>query len=383
MSRHSAPVRRAAASHSDAVQDKTHAQPGDVAVADVGVARDVFWTALGDFGLILALIFGGCCSNALTLEVTTKVLPASGVLLTLAQFVATAATAAWGELEWRTVRGYRVLWLRKPTVPLRRWFVQVALYFATSLLNNTAFAYHIPMSVHIVFRSGGMVVNMILGWGVDNKRYSLLQVTSVLLVTVGVAVATLSSAGGASDAGAGNSFEYGIGVLLLSAALVSSGVMGIFQERTFRRYGRDHWHESLFYSHLFSLPLFLLHPRSLMRQIEAANRTPRTWVGFSQQQGGAWGVEVPSYYVGLSLNVLTQLLCINGVNRLTAKVSSLSVSLVLVVRKAASLVISVILLNLQTGNMGLWLGAAAVMIGTLGYTYGGMQRASPPHRKKA
>ena len=70
-------------------------------------------------------------------------------------------------------------------------------------------------------------------------------------------------------------------------------------------------------------------------------------------------------------------------DRLTAKVSSLSVSLVLVVRKAASLVISVILLNRQTGNMGLWLGAAAVMIGTLGYTYGGMQRASPPHRKKA
>ena len=69
----------------------------------------------------------------------------------------------------------------------------------------------------------------------------------------------------------------------------------------------------------------------------------------------------------------TQLVCINGVNRLTARVSSLGVSLVLVVRKATSLVISVVLLNGEAGSLGLWGGAAAVMLGTLGYTYGGMQ----------
>ena len=48
-------------------------------------------------------------------------------------------------------------------------------------------------------------------------------------------------------------------------------------------------------------------------------------------------------------------------------------SLVLVVRKATSLVISVVLLNGGAGSLGLWGGAAAVMLGTLGYTYGGMQ----------
>ena len=73
--------------------------------------------------------------------------------------------------------------------------------------------------------------------------------------------------------------------------------------------------------------------------------------------------------------VLTQLVCVNGVNRLTARVSSLSVSLILVVRKAVSLIISVIVMNNDSGSMWLWIGAAGVLIGTVGYTYGGMQSA--------
>ena len=60
--------------------------------------------------------------------------------------------------------------LRPRAVPFYRWLVQVALYFSTSLLNNMAFAYDIPMSVHIVFRSGGLVINMILGYTVQKRR---------------------------------------------------------------------------------------------------------------------------------------------------------------------------------------------------------------------
>lgn len=48
--------------------------------------------------------------------------------------------------------------------------MQVVLYLSTSLLNNVAFAYDIPMAVHIVFRSGGLVVNMALGWIVEGRR---------------------------------------------------------------------------------------------------------------------------------------------------------------------------------------------------------------------
>ena len=53
---------------------------------------------------------------------------------------------------------------------------------------------------------------------------------------------------------------------------------------------------------------------------------------------------------------------------MTSKVSSLSVTLVLVVRKAVSLVISVMLVQGGKGNLALWIGAGCVLAGTVGYS---------------
>lgn len=187
----------------------------------------------------------------------------------------------------------------------------------------------------------------------------------MLLVTAGVISSTLSSSSSSSsfsdDKGEASS-NYITGVLLLFLALVLTGLMGLWQERTFRDYGNQNWRESLFYSHLLSLPMFALRGRKLAHEIVEANATP-LW-HFA-------GLQVPSFYPPLLLNVATQLLCINGVNRLTAKVSSLTVTLVLVVRKALSLVISVIILSSSPGSSGLWIGASAVLLGTVGYSIAG------------
>ena len=53
-------------------------------------------------------------------------------------------------------------------------------------------------------------------------------------------------------------------------------------------------------------------------------------------------VSIPHIYLPLILNTITQLVCIAGVHRLTTRVSALTVTLVLVIRKAVSLVISMI-----------------------------------------
>lgn len=271
------------------------------------------------------------------------------------------------------------------------------------------------MSVHIVFRSGGLVVNMILGYLVQGRAYSPVQVLSVVLVTMGVVSSTLSSS--ASKAGGGEEVgQYATGVLLLFSALVLTGFMGIWQERTFKLYGNQNWRESLFYSHLLSLPMFFLRPAKLVGDIQEANNTTPWWFGFGppthtpggppsnflsnllalitapslppRKQAGSerlrvfnlspllpltkgmegWGLWIPSFWPPLLLNVATQLLCINGVNRLTSKVSSLSVTLVLVVRKAASLMISVMLVQGGKGNLALWVGAGCVLAGTVGYS---------------
>jgi UDP-xylose/UDP-N-acetylglucosamine transporter B4 len=62
------------------------------------------------------------------------------------------------------------------------------------------------------------------------------------------------------------------------------------------------------------------------------------------------------------------------VHRLTGKVSSLTVTLTLVVRKAVSLVISVLLYGGDgKGNVKMWAGAVLVLAGTIGYSMGGMK----------
>jgi UDP-xylose/UDP-N-acetylglucosamine transporter B4 len=86
-------------------------------------------------------------------------------------------------------------------------------------------------------------------------------------------------------------------------------------------------------------------------------------------------LSIPTAYFPLLLNTLTQLLCASGVHRLTGKVSSLTVTLTLVVRKAVSLVISVLLYGGDgKGNAKMWAGAVLVLAGTVGYSVGGKKR---------
>ncbi len=55
-------------------------------------------------------------------------------------------------------------------MPIVSYIAQVVLFYFVSLLNNAAFAYNIPMAVHIIFRSGGLIISLILGWLVSKKR---------------------------------------------------------------------------------------------------------------------------------------------------------------------------------------------------------------------
>jgi len=60
----------------------------------------------------------------------------------------------------------------------------------------------------------------------------------------------------------------------------------------------------------------------------------------------------------------------------------LTVTLVLVVRKAVSLGISVILIQGNSGNVWLWGGAAAVLIGTVMYSIDGARGKKKMEEKK-
>jgi UDP-xylose/UDP-N-acetylglucosamine transporter B4 len=102
-----------------------------------------------------------------------------------------------------------------------------------------------------------MVTNYLL----QGRRYRPSQVVAVILVTAGIVLATLSAppkgaprtpSAAAADArteALQGRFDwiYATGIAILTAALVLSALMGIWQEKTYRLYG-DVWQEGLFYS---------------------------------------------------------------------------------------------------------------------------------------
>lgn len=75
----------------------------------------------------------------------------------------------------------------KGSVPMTRWAYIAFLFYSINMLNNWAFAFNISVPVHIILRSFGSVTTMLAGV-VRGKRYSKLQVTSVVILTVGVLV---------------------------------------------------------------------------------------------------------------------------------------------------------------------------------------------------
>ncbi|KAG6853588.1 hypothetical protein C0991_002994 [Blastosporella zonata] len=241
------------------------------------------------------------------------------------------------------------------------------------------------MAVHIIFRSGGLIISMFLGWLVAGKRYTATQIFSVIIVTLGVVFTTLSASPSQlsnSKQNTTNPYTYTTGIAILTLALTFSGFLGLVQDWTYSKYGRpappsdkSHqtkespaWQESMFYLHFLALPMFFSVRSDLAAQILAVNTGPRTPI--------LAGLTVPSAYLPLLLNTLTQLLCVAGVHRLTTRVSALTVTLVLVVRKAVSLVISVVGVgitgtsNTEVDKVMMWSGAAMVLVGTVTYSIG-------------
>jgi UDP-xylose/UDP-N-acetylglucosamine transporter B4 len=193
----------------------------------------------------------------------------------------------------------------------------------------------------------------------------------------------------------------GIGILTL--ALILSGFLGVVQDKTLASYTAhppvrtkpktagsspssdaagppDVWEESMFYLHFLALPLFFSIRHDLTVQARALFASHARVTTFSVPRV-AMQFTLPAVLPALLANTFTQLLCTAGVNRLTTRVPALTVTLVLVVRKAVSLVLSVVLFDGSDVTWGmLWSGAFLVFAGTVGYTVSG--RTSKKDKKE-
>ncbi|RXN34829.1 UDP-xylose and UDP-N-acetylglucosamine transporter [Labeo rohita] len=276
----------------------------------------------------IALVFVGCCSNVVFLELLVRDFPGCGNIVTFAQFAFIALEGFIFETNFGR---------KKPHIPLSNYVIMVTMFFTVSVINNYALNFNIAMPLHMIFRSGSLIANMILGIIILKKRYSSSKYLSIVLVSVGIFICTIMSAKQVcfiSHSYAPNTS----GIAMLTFALLMSARMGIFQETLYKKYGK-HSKEALFYNHCLPLPGFILLSTDIYRHAMLFSQSSR----------------------------FLRYVCIRGVFILTTECASLTVTLVVTLRKFLSLIISILYFQ-NPFTAWHWVGTAVVFLGTLLYT---------------
>ena len=306
--------------------------------------------------LAILTVFIGCASNVVFLELLVKQDPGVGNLVTFSSFLFISIEGFFFTTKMLTV---------KPKVPMSAYTTLVIMYFAVSVVNNYALNFDIPMPLHMIFRAGSLIANMILGIIILKKSYSWIKYMSVLCISLGILICTFMSSNDStqtSQPGHSEGFmhwvTFAIGIGMLIFALLMSARMGIYQEVIYAKHGK-HPKEALFYSHCLPLPGFLLLYKDIYQHfLMAYNSQPLVIMT---------GFEVPSMLVYLALNCLTQYICISAVFILTTECASLTVTLVLTLRKFMSLLFSIWYFQNPFTFLH-WIGTVLVFSGTMAFS---------------
>ena len=69
----------------------------------------------------------------------------------------------------------------------------VAMFFVVSVSNNYALNFNIALPLHMIFRAGSLLANMILGIILLKKRYTSMKYISVFAISAGISICTIAS----------------------------------------------------------------------------------------------------------------------------------------------------------------------------------------------
>lgn len=147
----------------------------------------------------------------------------------------------------------------------------------------------------------------------------------------------------------------------------------------------------MFYLHFLSLPMFIFLRHDLAMQFTTIHNVAKKSPLIPIIPFSPISPALPSIYLSLAINTITQVICVAGVNRLTTRVNALTVTLILVVRKAVSLIISVLGAQLihsggkvmNVDGVKMWSGALLVMLGTVGYSIGSRKMKARQDKDKS
>ncbi|XP_014473417.1 PREDICTED: UDP-xylose and UDP-N-acetylglucosamine transporter [Dinoponera quadriceps] len=306
-------------------------------------------------------VFLGCCTNVVFLELLVKDDPGSGNLITFSQFLFIAVEGFLFTSKCGTV---------KPNIGIKDYFVLVTMFFVANVCNNYAFDFNIPMPLHMIFRAGSLIANMVMGIVILKKKYMLSKYLSVFMITSGIAICTIVSGKEIKSLRQKDMehvpttpledfFWWSLGISLLTIALFVSARMGIYQEVLYSRYGKNA-REALYYTHLLPLPFFMTLAPNIYEHWKFAYASELTELPLI-------GLHMPKLIVYLLGNILTQYMCISSVFVLTTECSSLTVTLVITLRKFLSLLFSIVYFK-NPFTLHHWIGTLLVFVGTVIFT---------------
>jgi len=240
---------------------------------------------------------------------------------------------------------------------------------AYTQFQNAALGTALPALVLIMLKNGNLVANMLVCAALLRRRYGLQQIAGVLCITCGL---ILTSIAGQKDAsavqGASGSGSAVLGGLLLGCALLSRAVSGCVQEVACNG---SVVQEVLFFRSLLGLPAVLLHWRSIREHVVLWSSSAASLEGF--QWWGPWQL--------LAANVVFDHAARVCVTHLIDRTSALTANLVLTLQRFVSFVISALFLSQGKVGLGMWLGAVAVVLGSLLYLAEYTSSSTPETKK--
>ena len=297
--------------------------------------------------LSISAVFS-CCLNVIVLELLLKEDPNMANTMTFCQFLFTSLVLFATHSRF----GSRPL-----AVPPIYHAVMVTFFFLSNVVNNWVFKFNISLPLHMIFRSGSLLANMLLGMVLMGKRYSTTKYLSVVMVTVGIALATVSSAKMVPSSDEKENTEFSVwllGILMLVLALLSSAMLGLTQEKFVSRFGK-HPQEAMYMSHILPLPGFVIFiPELLANFSNFSHSTPID----------LYFLSFPKMWLLMLMNASSSFLCLKSIFSLTTEAPSLTVTLVVSLRKFVSLLFSVLYFQNPFTHYH-WVATVLVFTGTL------------------
>ncbi|GMS95743.1 hypothetical protein PENTCL1PPCAC_17918, partial [Pristionchus entomophagus] len=298
---------------------------------------------------------GSCMGSMLFVESIAKKEPSAMNLMTFATFGFISLVGLIFTMKFFTVPF---------KIPFRGYWKVVVVFFLVNVINNQALNYHVPVPLHIIFRSGSLLASLVLSVLYEGKSYSLRKYLSVLAITLGIIICTLATkvgegAGLSAEEASKYYVEWSIGIGMLSFALLASAYLAILQQNMYREYGK-HPDEAMFVTHFASLPLFILMANDISKAASIFSADGPFTIG-------SLSLPVPTLWMELALACSFNYGCIYFVYSLNASVEALTVTMVVTLRKFLSLVVSIVWFQ-NPFTLQHWLGTFFVFAGTLAFS---------------